>query len=194
PGRGPAGQAGVEAGPRRLRRLCRLPQRLEGDLVELDGLVVHAERRRALGGHPRVPDDLVPDLAAGEVVDELLGPLLEATGVDLLDRRTDQRVQATPLGLEQRGVGDVLGQRVLEDVLELAEAALLVDQLDSLELAQALLELLLEIGDAFEERQRELAADDGRRLHGPLLRVRESVQARDRKSTRLNSSHGSISY
>src|SRR5438132_12693695 len=71
-----------------------------------------------------------------------------------------------------------LFRSVLEDVLERAEAALLVDQLDSLELAQALLELLLEIGDAFEERQRELAADDGRRLHGPLLRVRESVQAR----------------
>src|SRR5207245_2094859 len=98
---------------------------------------------------------------------ELFGALLEAPGVELLDGGTDQRVQPPPLGLEQRCVGDVLSQRVTEDVFDVAEAGFLVDELDPLQLAEALLESIVEFGHPPEERARELASDHRRRLDRP---------------------------
>jgi hypothetical protein len=83
-------------------------QRLQRRLVERHGPVVDAERLGTRGRLARVVGDLVPLLAAGEVMDELLGALVEASAVQVLDGGADERVQAPALGLQQRGVGDIL--------------------------------------------------------------------------------------
>ena len=172
------GEPHVDARARRLADFRQMSERLQRDLIELDSLVVDEEVGGALAGLACVPDDLVPDLAAREMVGELLGALLEAAGVDLFDHGADERVEPAALGLEERGVGDVLRERVPEDVLELIEAGLFVDQLDPLQLGEALLELILEVGHPAEEREAELPPDHRGGLHRALLRLGEPVEPR----------------
>ena len=66
-------------------------------------------------------------------------------------------------------VGDLVGERVLEGVLEVGEEARLVEELRGLEAREALAELLLRpLGDRLEQRERHVLADHGGRLEQPL--------------------------
>ena len=88
-------------------------------------------------------------------------------------------MQHAPALLEQAPVGDLVGERVLEGVLEIREQARLVEELRPLEvpepLAQAVLGLLR---DRLEERERDVLPDDGGGLEEALLLGWQPVDAR----------------
>jgi hypothetical protein len=78
--------------------------------------------------------------------------------------------------LEQRFVGHLLGEGVLEGVLPLGEEARLVEELGPLELGQiAVQRLLREVGDGLEQGQGHLVADDRGRLEEVFALRRQAV-------------------
>ena len=81
--------------------------------------------------------------------------------------------------VEQRGIGHVVGEGVLEGVREIGEQAALVEELRRLELREAPPELIVgEPGNLLEQRERHLAADDRRRLEQALVLRREAIDPR----------------
>ena len=78
-------------------------------------------RERLGAGLAEIGHGLVPHLAPEGVVGQPLDLLGEPVGVESLDRLDDPRVEAAPALLEQAAVGHLVGQGVLEGVLELRE-------------------------------------------------------------------------
>src|SRR5580765_1572842 len=108
-------------------------------------------------------------LAAHRVVGQPLHLLGQAVGVQVLDGRRDARMQAAPPLLQERAVGDVVRERVLERVLHAREQADLVDELRGLELGEVAAEhVLRQVGDRVQEGQRHVGADDGGSLQEAL--------------------------
>ena len=70
-------------------------------------------------------------VAASVVVGEHLVELLQAVRVEVLYGLPYRSVELFPLLLEQGVVGHLLGEGVLEDVLQFGEEALLVDELQA---------------------------------------------------------------
>ena len=68
--------------------------------------------------------------------------IVQALGIGGFQRRADSLVQHAAAIVQHRVVGDVMSQRVLEDVLDVAGRGLLVDKLGELELGQHLLQCL----------------------------------------------------
>ncbi len=89
--------------------------------------------------------------------------LAEPAGVELLHRLADAGMKLAPLRREEALVGDLLGQGVLEDVLELGSPAELPDELFPFEVGEVGLEAL-GFGQAMEDAVGEDPAD-----HGGLL-------------------------
>src|SRR5438132_897789 len=115
-------------------------------------LPVVGEERRALAKLPRLP---------------------------FLDRARDGGMDAGPALRELRAVGDFLGQRVLEGVLDLRIERLLVEELGSRERMESGGQVsVAEISNAPENRLGEPLADHRRRLQHPLLPLGETVDAR----------------
>src|SRR5207245_5862526 len=79
---------------------------------------------------------------------------------------------------QERGVGDVVRQRVLEHVGELGIEVALEDQLERGQLAQKALGTLPHLREAVDEAARELATDDGRELKRSLGRFGETIDPR----------------
>ena len=105
---------------------------LEGVQRLLELLGGLAIRGAAVGPGARlakVRHRLLPRLAADGVVREPLDLLGQALGVERLDGLDDPGVQRAPALLEQAAVGDLVGERVLEGVLEIREQARLVEEL-----------------------------------------------------------------
>ena len=75
---------------------------------------------------------------AGEEPVGLLGRLL----VDVLQRLADALVQLAALRVDQAGVGDLLHQAVAKAVLRVRAAALLDDEVETLELRERLHQLV----------------------------------------------------
>src|SRR2546422_3435527 len=146
--------------------------------------------RGAVTGENAVAKRFVPLLALDEVVRQLLVMLGEAIGIEVFNRAADRLMKLLPALDEQALVGDILDHRVLEDVGRLGQAPLLVDDLQRLQLLENSLQLARESRDPLEQPAQELTADHRGELHGALALLAEP----DRKSTRLNSSHGYISY
>ena len=132
---------------------------------------------RSPGGLAGVLDHFVPDLAAGEVEDQLLRPLLQTTGVRVFDGRPNTGVQSAPLRLEEGAVGHVLGEGVAKQIFALAALDVLVDHLDAREFGQTPLQLVLDVADSLKQLERELPADHGGRLNRPLLSLSKPVDA-----------------
>ena len=91
----------------------------------------------------------------------------------------DPGVQRAPAVLEQAPVRDLVGERVLERVLELGEEPGLVEELGGLEVRELGAALLLRsVGDGVKQRERHVLADDGGGLEQPLVLGRQPVDAR----------------
>ena len=87
-------------------------------------------------------------------------------------------MERVALVLQQTLVGDLLGQDVLEGVLDLGEETRLVEELRGLHPGQSAPEVaLVAADDGLEQRQREVAADHRRRLEHPLLLGVQAVDA-----------------
>ena len=117
----------------------QVPERLERLLEVGHRLAVRRARRRlrarpAAGRRPPCSHTSPRTRMVGEPLD-VLG---QAVGVQRLDRLHDPRVQRAPPLLEQAAVGDLVGERVLERVLQVREQARLVQELRRLQPRQAL--------------------------------------------------------
>jgi hypothetical protein len=81
--------------------------------------------------------------------------------------------------VEQRGIGHVVGEGVLERVLEVGEEAALVEELRCLEMREAPPELIVgELGDVLEQREGHIATDHRRRLEQALVVRRQAIDPR----------------
>jgi hypothetical protein len=88
-------------------------------------------------------DRLIWQFSAEGVVGEPLDLLAEAIRVYPLDRTDELRVKDPPALLQQGAVRDLVGERVLEGVLELGEYAGLVEELGDPEPVEASTERLV---------------------------------------------------
>ena len=88
-------------------------------------------------------------------------------------------MERAPALLEHAAVGDLVGERVLEGVLEIREEARLVQELGRLEVAEPPAKVVLgHVRDGLQERERHVLPDDGGGLEEPLVLGRQPVDAR----------------
>jgi len=98
-------------------------------VVQCQRVTQGERRRRFLAGSQQVVERASPVFREREMMGEDLVVLGEPVGVELFDGAADQTVQLATALYEQRAIGDVLGEGVLEAVRDLGEHARLVDQL-----------------------------------------------------------------
>ncbi len=150
---------------------------LEGPGVQVQRHRVGVGVARSVAGAHQVLEGLGPVLALREVVSQLFVVLGQPVGIELLKGVAHRLVQgAAPLA-EQAVVGHVLDDGVLEDVGGLGQEALLVDDLEGLQLAQEPVELPAHSGHPPQQPDEELPSDDGGELHSPLAVVAEPVES-----------------
>ena len=89
----------------------------------------------------------------------------------------DEAVQLPAPLDEEGGVGHVLGERVLEHVGQLGEAAALVDQLERAELPEEVVGPLPDLGQAVDQAPGELAPDHRGELERRLGASAQPVDA-----------------
>ena len=78
---------------------------------------------------------------------------------------------------EQRAVGDLLGQGVLEGVGRLRQAGLLVDEFGGGQPREALVDGGRVFGNSIQQPAAEISPDDGGELKRRLRRLRQAVDA-----------------
>jgi hypothetical protein len=84
-----------------------------------------------------------------------------------------------PCALEHRLIGHLLGERVLEGVVELTHHPRFVEELGRLEVRQALLQRCLRpLGDGLEQRHRHLHTNDGSALQEVFVLAGQVVDTR----------------
>src|SRR5215467_11203140 len=98
-----------------------------------------------------------------------MGQRLDVLGksvrIETLESVDDTSVQRAPTVLEHAAIRHVVGQRVLEGVLEIGEDASLVKQLGGLQPAERGVQIVLTgVSDRLEQRERNVLPDDGCRL------------------------------
>ena len=137
-------------------RLGQAPHVSHGLLERAHGFLVGVAPRGALRRAGQVLDRLGAVVGLRVVVREAVVRLLEAPGVERLERASGGGVEGAAIRLGQARVGDLLDQRVLEGVDGAAGPALLVQELEARELLQVRTEG--PFPDRLEEFGRELAA------------------------------------
>jgi hypothetical protein len=143
------------------------------------GRCARAPSHRFLPCLPAVRQGLVPHLAPQGMVGQEFDRLGHPLSGEHLESLDDPGVQCPPSLLEQRLVGHLLGEGVLEGVLDLGEQARLVEELGGLQMGEAPAERRLgHLGHGLEERQRHLVADDGSSVQKRFLLRREPVDTR----------------
>jgi hypothetical protein len=86
---------------------------------------------------------------------------------------------ALPGARQQRLVGHLLGQGVLEGIGALRKQLRLVEELRGLEVRQAAMQSRLgQLGDGFQEGEKHLGANDGGGLQKPLFLRGQPIDAR----------------
>jgi hypothetical protein len=94
----------------RLARLGQLPQGRQRLLEETDGLTVGRSRQGLGASLMEVPDRLLPELAPNGVMGQALGVLGQPVRIAAFDGADDAGVQDLAPFLEQRAVGDLMGE------------------------------------------------------------------------------------
>ena len=104
--------------------------------------------------------------------------IFEPFGVHRLEGAADSSVERLTAGGQQALVGDLLGERVLEDVHRLGRSAQLVQELEAPQLAERGLERASVAPHGSQQPRRDLAAEDGGGLEEALGVLRQPVDAR----------------
>ena len=145
-----------------------------------DRLPVGRARHRLRAGLAEIGDGLLPHLAPERVVGQALDVLGEPVGVEALDGLDDPGVERAPALLEQAAVGHLVGERVLEGVLEVGEEARLVEELGGLEVGEAVGAARPSGSSAIacEQGDGHVLADDRGGLEEALVLRRQPVDAR----------------
>src|SRR5947208_2244606 len=146
----------------------RTAEEVEGGVVGVGVLGPIARAREVL-------ERLGPLLAVLEMVRQLFVMLGETIGVEILDGVAHGAVQFFAPLHQEAVVGDVLDHCVLEDVGRLRQEALLVDDLERLELAQEAVDLGRQPGDPLQQPDEELPADHRRELDGPVDHLGQAI-------------------
>jgi hypothetical protein len=112
-----------------------------------------------------------------------MGQALDVLGqparVEPFDGPDDPGVERLASLLEQRAVGDLIGERMLEGVLEIREEARLVEELRSLEVSEPLAQAVLRrFRDRLQQRKGDVLPDDGGGLEEAFLLGWQPVDAR----------------
>ena len=130
-------------------------------------------------GEAEILDGLGLIAAARIVVRQIREVIVQGRGIEELDGAPHILMQLLAALLEDRVVGDLLRERVLEDILDVGDRRLLVDELAKLEVGEETLELLVRVsGDGPGETEDELPAEDGKSLQERLLVVAQPVDTR----------------
>src|SRR5262249_41616071 len=109
------------------------------------------ERMRGpITGEDAVAKRLIPLLALDEVMGQLLVVVGKTIGIELFDREADRSMQLLSALDEQALISDILDHRMLEDVGGFRQAALLVDDLQRLQLLKQSFEVPRAPCDALE--------------------------------------------
>jgi hypothetical protein len=99
-------------------------------------------------------------------------------GRQRLDGLDQARVQPPPPLLEERTIGHLVCQGMLEGVFRLGEQTRLIQKLRRLEVRQATVQRCLgHVRNGLEQRQEHLSANNGSRLQEPLRLRRQPVNA-----------------
>jgi hypothetical protein len=152
---------------------------LEGSVEVGDGLGVGPAPVRFPGGEQRVVHRLLRLVRAAEVMREELGHLMGSFRVEALQRRARRRVMGAPAPLEEARVRHLLGQRMLEDVHRLLGAGPLVEELQTHQLPQRVLEAGARAAPHRREQpERDLTAEHRGSLEEALGVLRQPVDAR----------------
>ena len=112
------------------------------------------------------------------MVGEPLDLLLQISGVNLFESADDAGVQGPAAFLEQRAVGHLVGEGVLEGVLLLGEHLRLVQELGRLQVGQAAMEIQpFRDSHGLQQRARHVLADHRGDLQQALLLRRQTIDA-----------------
>ncbi len=167
----------VKKEPGRRRELASLSRR--------DGLIVAGERfpvrehgAGGLGRPVRMDRGRFPRLGLPVVMGEPGSQLAEALGVQALERLARPAMELAAARGEQRGLGDLLRERVLEGVDDLLARRALEEELQARELAEMGLDRARAVPDRGEKGRGELPAQDRRGLKDALGLLVEPVDAR----------------
>jgi hypothetical protein len=126
PWRVPQLKANIDGLFQRRLALGKPRQCAEGLLEAHDRLVESRTAGRLDATFARVGSGLVPELATKGMVGQLLDVLGQAIGIELLDRLHDPGVKAASSIRQHTAVGHLVGERMLERVLELREETRLI--------------------------------------------------------------------
>src|SRR3990172_666671 len=160
------GFSGFRETPERDQRLFEARRRL----------TVSRTRGRLGTGLAEIRHGLSPKLTPEGVVGQPFHMLDQAVGKESLNRLDDPRVEGPAPLLEQAPVGHLVGEGVLEGVLEVGKEARLVEELARLEMAETPAKLLLrKLGDHLEEGKRYILAHDRGSLEQPLVLGRQAI-------------------
>src|SRR5215475_13062583 len=101
--------------------------------------------------------------------------LLHTVSVEFLNSPSNGTVQLLPSLCQEALVGNILDDRVFEDIFQLGEKTLFVDELLMLQRVKVILDFRRHIRKLGQEAQTELAANDSGRLHRALHRLFQPV-------------------
>jgi hypothetical protein len=112
-------------------------------------------------GLSEIVHSLLPQLSPEGMMGKPLDLFAEAIRVERLDRVDDPRVKFPTTLLDQPTVRDVLGERVLEGVLEVRKQLRLVEEFGGLQVVEPAPKLLVRsLCDCLKQRERHVLADD----------------------------------
>ena len=150
--------------------LGQMPQRYQCLLEAGGGLAIGATGGRLAAGLAVEDHRLVPEPTIEGVVGETIHPLGQPPRRHPLDHGDEAGVEGAAMTVQERAVGDLVGQGVLESVFEIGKEARLVEELGGLQMGEALAQLLFgRVLDRLKERERHVLADDGGGLQETLL-------------------------
>ena len=162
--------ADVEGLTERLRILGPLLKRGQGLLEQRDRLSVGRARHGLLSRLAQVPRRALPHRGAHRMVGQPLHVFGQPVRIEALDRADDAGVQVLAPLLEQRAVGDFMGERVLEGVLGIWKKPRLVQKLRLLQMRESPLHRVLrQLGHGVEQPEGDVLADDRGRLEQLLV-------------------------
>jgi hypothetical protein len=105
--------------------------------------------------------------------------VIQTIGVELFDGAPSTLVQQIAALAQQRFIGYLPGQRVLERILDILVRRLLIDEFGGLQIAQQVIKMVrLDLNDLTHQRKRKFCPDHRKRLKQILLFRRQTIDPR----------------
>ena len=169
----------LETAPQRGLALRQVLQDAERLLVARAGVGQRRARGGLAAGHVQVMHRLVFELAAHGMMGKPLDVLAEPVGIELFHGLDDAGVGVAAALLQQLVIGDVVGERVGEGVLQVGKQLRGVEEFGRLQVVEQGAQVVLrQPADRLQEREGKIVADHGRFLQQALFGGRQLVDAR----------------